>query len=148
MDLRTEPGVFFNTRILTFPNIAEEDNNTRNLETTSVHIPLLLKVSTKRFNNFKPFLVGGLSNSINLSSREDSANDNESGTFRVKQHSFNYELGFGIDFFLPYFKFTPSIRGVYSLTNELVADENPNSLYTSFISRMSSRGVFINFTFQ
>ena len=131
-----------------FPNIPNENDRLRELQTTAVHIPLLLKLSTKRLNNFKPFIVGGVSTSINLSSNENNVDDNSSGQFRTKTNIYSYELGFGIDFFLPYFKFTPSVRGIFSLTNELVPDEDPNSPYTSFIDEMETRGIFINFTFQ
>jgi len=152
IDLRTEPGVIFNTRTLFFPNIENprKSQNTRELQTTAVHIPVLIKISTKRLNNFKPFIVGGVSTSINLSSNEDNPDDNSVGEFRMKSNLLNYELGFGIDFFLPYFKFTPSIRGVFSTTNELVEDnaENLPSPYTSPINKLSTRGIFINFTFQ
>jgi len=152
IDLRTEPGVIFNTRTLVFPTLqkvpgARANDFTRELQTTAVHIPILIKLSTKRLNNFKPFIVGGISTSINLSSNEDNPDDNSVGEFRSKSNILNYELGFGIDFFLPYFKFTPSIRGVFSTTNEIVQDNTP-SPYTSPVKKLSTRGVFLNFTFQ
>ena len=65
---------------------------------------------------------------------------------RIKEIS--YELGFGIDIYLYYFKFTPSIRGVFGLNDQLVRDKNPNSGWTKNIEKMTSRGVFINFTIQ
>ena len=148
VDLRIEPGVIFNTRELYFPNVTDVNDRVREVQTTAVHLPLLLKVSTKRLNNFKPFLVGGVSTSINLSSNEDNPNDNSAGQFRTKTNLYSYELGFGIDFFLPYFKFTPSVRGIFSMSNEIVQDKDPNSEYTSFIDGMETRGIFINFTFQ
>ena len=148
VDLRTEPGVIFNTRQLIFPNLIEERDKMREVKTTAVHIPLLVKISTKRLNNFKPFIVGGFSTSINLSSNEDNPDDNEVGQFRMKTTYYNYELGFGIDFYLPYFKFTPSIRGVFSMTDELVRDRDENSRFTSQIDQLRTRGVFVNFTFQ
>nr|WP_316928973.1 porin family protein [Aquimarina agarivorans] len=149
LDLRTEPGVIFNTRELFFPNLGPQNSDQiREVQTTAVHIPLLLKLSTKRLNNFKPFVVGGVSASINLSSNEKNPDDNSSGQFRTATNFYSYELGFGIDFFLPYFKFTPSIRGVFSTTDEIIQDEDPNSNYTKQIDKLSTRGVFINFTFQ
>ena len=66
----------------------------------------------------------------------------------MTNNTFYYEVGFGIDLYLPYFKFSPSIRGVFALSDELVRDEDPNSLYTSNIEVMQSRGIFLNFTFQ
>ncbi len=146
IDLRLEPGVIFAGRNLTYPDIPED--NLREVKSTYVHIPLLVKFSTKRLNNFKPFVIGGVSTSINLSSNEDNPDDNSVGEFRMKSNTFYYEVGFGIDFYLFFFKFTPSIRGVFALSDELKRDKDPNSPYTSNINQMSTRGVFLNFKFQ
>jgi hypothetical protein len=105
-------------------------------------------LSTKRLNNFKPFIVGGFSTALNLSSNQDNPDDNSNGQFRTKKNMVFYELGFGIDFYLYWFKFTPSIRGVFALKDEVVRDEDPNSPWTSNIHSMKTRGLFINFTFQ
>ncbi|RXG20311.1 type IX secretion/gliding motility protein PorT/SprT [Leeuwenhoekiella aequorea] len=149
LDLRLEPGLVYNGRNLYYQDIAGEENDRlRELNSTYIHIPLLVKFSTKRLNNFKPFVVGGLSYSYNLSSNENNPDDNSAGQFRMKDNTFYYEVGFGIDLYLPYFKFSPSIRGVFALTDELVPDENSNSVYTSNIEVMQSRGIFLNFTFQ
>ena len=148
LDLRLEPGLSFTTRNLTFPGFEEQKDYLREVKATYIHIPLLLKVSTKRLNNFKPFIVGGISTSFNLASNEDNPEDNEQGQFRSISNSLNYELGFGIDFYLFYFKFTPSIRGIFGMNNELVPDGDPNSPWTSNIQKMSSRGLFINLTIQ
>ena len=150
LDLRLEPMVTFTSRNLTFSNplFTSQFESFREVKSTYVHIPLLLKVSTKRLNNFKPFIVGGVSTSINLSSNEDNPDDNSSGEFRMKTNTNYFELGFGVDFYLYYFKFTPSIRGVFAMSDELVQDNDPDSPWTSTIDKMSTRGIFINFTFQ
>jgi len=148
INIRLEPGLSFTKRNLTFPGFEEEKDYLREVKSTYIHIPLLVKFSTKRFNNFKPFIVGGFSTSFNLSSNEEHPEDNSSGQFRSISNSLNYELGFGIDLYLFFFKFTPSIRGVFSLNDELVKDSDPNSPWTGNIDSMSSRGVFVNFTFQ
>lgn len=146
LDLRLEPGVSFNTRGF---QVTRADSRTyREINATYVHIPLLLKFSTNRLNNFKPFVVGGVSTSINLSSNENNPDDNSVNQFRMKTNTYNYELGFGIDLYLYYFKFSPSIRGVFAINDELVRDNDPNSIYTGNVEKMSSRGIFLNFTFQ
>jgi hypothetical protein len=147
-DLRLEPGLSFTKRNFIFPGFEEQKDYLREVKSTYIHIPLLLKVSTKRLNNIKPFLIGGFSTSFNLASNEDNPDDNEAGQFRSTSSSYNYELGFGIDIYLYYFKFTPSIRGVFGLNDELIRDDDPNSAWTGNIEKMSSRGVFINFTIQ
>ena len=146
MDLRLEPGVLFVNREITFPEIPED--NLREVKSTYVHIPLLMKFSTKRLNNFKPFVVGGVSTSINLSSNEKNPDDNSAGEFRMNSKTYYYEIGFGVDLYMFFFKFTPSIRGVFAINDELKRDIDPNSPYTGNIDQMYSRGVFINFTFQ
>ena len=150
INLRLEPGISFVTRNLTFPDptLIEESDRLREVTSTYINVPLLVKFSTKRLNNVKPFVVGGVSWSRNLSSNEDSPDDNLAGQFRQKSDVFNYELGIGIDLYLFFFKFTPSIRGVFAMTDELVRDADPDSSYTGNISSMQSRGVFLNFTFQ
>ncbi|MBL7471718.1 type IX secretion/gliding motility protein PorT/SprT [Robertkochia sediminum] len=149
LDLRLEPGLFYTQRDLGFPNFPTDSPDfIRETKSTYIHIPLLLKASTKRLGNFKPYLVGGVSTSINLSSEERSKEDNTSGKFRMTTNTYYYEVGFGIDFYLYYFKFSPSIRGVFALTDELIPDNDPNSPWTGNIDGLYSRAIFINFTFE
>lgn len=154
MNLRLEPGVFFTTRNLMYNEsyFAGTDFNDsdliREVKSTYIHVPLLLKISTKRINNFKPFVVGGFSTALNLSSNQDNPDDNSAGEFRMKKSMYFYEIGFGIDLYLLYFKFTPSIRGVFAINDEVVRDAEPNSPWTGNVAKMQTRGIFINFTFQ
>lgn len=146
LDLRLEPGVSFNR--INFQFTKADQNAFREINSTYVHIPLLLKFSTTRLNNFKPFVVGGVSTSLNLSSNENNPEDNSDGQFRMTTNTFYYEIGFGIDLYLYYFKFTPSIRGVFAINDELIRDDNQGTNWTQNVERMSSRGLFINFSFQ
>lgn len=148
LDLRFEPGLAYNLRTLGFPGFDEERDALREVKSTYINFPILLKASTRRLGNFKPFIIGGGSASLNLGSNEISLDDNSSGTFRMTKWVYNYELGFGIDFYLEYFKFTPSIRGVFAITDELVPDNDPNSPWTGNIDALRTRGLFINFTFE
>ena len=154
LNLRFEPGLFISQRNITynesyFNGIEHTDSDLlRETKSTYVHFPLLLKISTKRLNNFKPFIVGGFSTALNLSSQEKNPDDNSVGQFRLKKNMLFYELGIGVDFYLYWFKFTPSIRGIFALNDEIVRDVDPNSPWTSNVNTMKTRGVFLNFTFQ
>tara|TARA_B110000908_G_scaffold51095_1_gene62367 strand:+ start:152 stop:865 length:714 start_codon:yes stop_codon:yes gene_type:complete len=153
-DLRFEPGLIMSNRNLSYnPNDFGdseflENIHLREVKSTYIHFPLLLKISTKRLNNFKPFVTTGVSTAINLSSNEKNLADNSSGQFRTKKNMFFYELGFGIDLYLEWFKFTPSIRGVFAISDELIRDDDPLSPWTGNINFMKTSGVLINFTFQ
>ena len=148
LDARFEPGLLYTARTLGFPGFTDPVDAIREVKSTYIRFPLLLKASARRFGNWKPFVVGGLYTSINLGSKEDSLDDNSSGEFRMKQNVYGYEIGFGLDIYTEYFKFSPSIRGVFALTDELVPDNDPNSPWTSNINAMRTRGFFINFTFE
>ncbi|MDT0539427.1 MULTISPECIES: porin family protein [Croceitalea] len=148
LDVRFEPGLLYTSRNLGFPGFTSEADAIREVRSTYIRFPLLLKVSTKRFNNIKPFIIGGFYTSLNLGAKEDSLDDNSSGEFRMKKSVYGYELGFGIDFYTEYFKFTPSIRGVFALNDELIRDDDPNSPWTGNIAGMRTRGIFVNLTFE
>ena len=153
-DIRLEPGLVMSNRTLSYSDtyfdglIYEKKDLEREIRSTYIHIPLLIKISTKRINNIKPFIVGGISTALNLSSNQDNPDDNSNGNFRMIKNNVFYELGIGIDFYLTWFKFTPSLRGVFSLNDEHVPDFDANSPWTSNIDQMQTRGLFINFTFQ
>ena len=89
IDLRLEPGLIITTRELNysanyFQGMSFSDSDLiREVKSTYIHIPLLLKFSTKRINNFKPFIVGGFSTALNLSSNETNPNDNRNGQFQL-----------------------------------------------------------------
>ena len=151
LNLRFEPGLFYNTRGLVYPEYAEftKDNDRyRELKSTYIHLPVLLKISTKRINNFRPFIVGGFSTDFNLSSNQKNSDDNASNVFRVMSQNINYELGLGFDFYLYYFKFSPSLRGIFSMQNELIPDNDPASPWTGKINNMFSRVVALIITFE
>lgn len=148
IDLRFEPGLYYGQRNLRFPKIADEEDALREVKSTYIHFPLLLKFSSKRMGNVRPYVLGGVSSSMNLSSNADSVDDNSANRFRMKKSTSNYELGFGIDLYFEYFKFSPSIRGVFGMKNELISDKNPNSPWTGNVDSMSTRGIFINFAFH
>jgi len=148
LDLRFEPGLFYTKRTLGFKGFTDENDALRDVKSTYINFPLLLKISARRFGNWKPYIIGGASASLNLGSNEDSLDDNSSGTFRMTKTLYNWEIGFGIDFYTEYFKFSPSIRGIFALSNELVPDNDPNSPWTGNIDAMKTRGIFVNFTFE
>lgn len=148
LDLRFEPGLYITQRNLNYPGFVEERDALREVKSTYIFFPLLVKFSATRVGNIKPYLVGGVSRALNLSSNFDAADDNQNQVFRMNKWTNFYEVGFGIDLYLEYFKFSPSIRGVFSLNDELIQDNNPGSPWTSNIDTFTTRGVFVNFTFH
>lgn len=148
VDLRFEPGLYYGQRNLHFPHMTDPVDALREVKSTYIHFPLLLKFSSKRMGNVRPYVLGGISSDMNLSSNANSKDDNSSNRFRMLKNTSNYELGLGIDLYMEYFKFSPSIRGVFGMKNELIPDNDPNSPWTGNVNKMMTRGIFINFAFH
>ncbi|NVK53948.1 MAG: PorT family protein [Flavobacteriaceae bacterium] len=148
INLRFEPGLISNTKTLAFTHINTQKDSIREVGSTYLHIPLVLKFSTDRMDNIRPYVLAGISFDYNFSSNQKNSNDNASGEFRMKTSNFMYEVGLGVDFYLYFFKFSPSIRGVFALNNELKYDSDTNSQWTSPINFLGTRGIFLNFAFE
>jgi len=97
INLRFEPGLMSTgTKELTFinPNLDAAINGipiytgttdkVRKVSGTYMHLPLLLKFSTNRLNNMRPYVIGGVSYDYNFSSNENNGDDNYEGEFRMK----------------------------------------------------------------
>jgi len=149
INLRLEPGLSSNAKELAFTHIpGGKKDSIREVNSTYLRIPLLVKFSTDRYYNIRPYVIGGLSYDYNFSSNQDNPDDNFNGEFRMKKHNFSYELGVGIDIYLPYFIFSPSIRGVFAINNELVDDNTSSSPWTGPVDYFGTRGVFLKFAFH
>jgi hypothetical protein len=150
LNLRLEPGLVSNTKKITFNHLTRPQDVTREISSTYLHIPLIFKFSSDRYKNIRPYLLGGISYDHNFSSNEDNQDDNFSGQFRSKTHNFMYEVGVGVDFYLYFFKFSPSIRGIFAINNEIKYDNTVNgpSRWTDPVNFLGTRGVFLNFAFE
>ena len=90
LNLRFEPGLHTNKGALKFnerSNFTQNSDTLRSVKSTYIHIPILLKFSSKRIDNYRPYLIGGISTSFNLSSNENSPEDNKNNVFRLKSNN-------------------------------------------------------------
>ena len=150
-NLRLEPGLISNSKRIYFndnPLLLTAIDSVREIRTTYLHIPLVLKFSSNRWNNIRPYVLAGISYDHNFSSNEKNPDDNFSGEFRMKTKNFMYELGIGIDIYLHFFKLSPSIRGVFAINREIIDDNSANSPWTSPVDVFSTRGIFLTFAFE
>ena len=119
--LSVEPGLYSNNKELIFNERSQFTNYNDTLwkvKSNNIHLPILIKYSSKRVGNIKPYLKGGISTSLNLGNVDNNLESYGLVNNHFNKTNFYYELSFGIDFYLRYFKFSPSVRGVFSLRNE------------------------------
>ena len=71
-DIRFEPGLVMSNRNLIYDPLSfnqtefQENIHKREIKSTYIHLPILLKISTKRVNNIKPYILAGVSTALNL----------------------------------------------------------------------------------
>jgi len=145
---RIEPGLIFAYRKLNFNYIDDPYDKVRYIRSSYIYMPMLAKFNALRNGNFRPYISGGMIWAYNLNSFENSANDNSRGIFRLKRQTWLWTVGLGFEMYLYYFKLTPSIRGVFGITNEYVPDSDPESPWTSHIEYMTTEGIYFVLTFE
>lgn len=152
-DLRFTPTLSFGERKLIYqlritPTIINDSATTvtkyKSVESTFLEFPVLLKFKSARLNNGRAYVIGGVKPVIDLAS-QDKVDDKGEKILKLKKNDLNCELGFGIDFYTQYFKFTPEFKMSYGLNNLMVQD---NNLYTSSLQSIRSKAFYISFTFE
>lgn len=113
LSLRVLPGMSFGQRTLSFYAIAnhtgKKDSLYHNMkiESSMIEVPVLFKYSAVRHNDMRPYLIGGFTPRYDLAARKKFSEDVYVG---LNQLNFYVELGVGVDFYLPYFKFGTEIK--------------------------------------
>lgn len=146
---RLEPGINLVTRELFFANVQNFEQRTRIINSTYVDAPAVFKFTSDRLGNFKPYCTAEYRFSYNLTSQEDQPKDNASEIFRTTTINHMYGFGFGIDIYTPLFKFSPVIKGIFGINNEL-KDDNPDTPpnWAGVIERVSTKAVVFSIYFE
>ena len=146
-DLRFIPTLVFGERHLNYGFIDSNgvsDEKIKQIESTLIDFPVYIKYKSERYNNFRTYVLGGIKYSLDIAS-QDKIDDEGQEIVKLKRNDFMGEIGFGIDFYLEYFKFSPQIKLSYGILNLLSKDE---TVYTKSINHLSTNGWIISFTFE
>jgi hypothetical protein len=147
-DIRFLPGVSFGQRGIMFYKNQVLVNNQQKLESSFVEFPLLVKFKGDRLNNVRPYLIAGLNYRYDLAGKK--AYDEEKPIYlRVRRSDLYYEVGTGMDFYLPYFKFSIEIKMSNGLRDVLVHDPSSgHPEYSNAIEKMKSQIWVVSFHFE
>lgn len=119
-------------------------NENKKIESTFIEFPISIKYKSSRYNNGRAYIMTGMKYSLDLASQRN-IDDEGLEIVKIKKDDFLYEIGLGLDFYLPYFKFSPELKANFGLTNLVV---NDGSIYSRSIKGMKTRGFSISFTFE
>jgi len=120
------------------------DEKIKRIESTLIDFPLYIKYKSARYNNYRTYVLAGVKYSLDIASQEN-INDEGQEIVKLKRDDLMGEIGFGIDYYLEYFKFSPEIKLSYGILNLLSEDE---TIYTKSINRLSTNGWMLSFTFE
>lgn len=147
LTLRFTPDIAFGQRNLDyhFEGVNTFDVQ-RKVESTFLDFPLNLKVRSKRMNNFAAYMIGGGRYTLDLASQRDAKNQIPGQEIvKINKHDFGYDVGAGVDFFLPYFKFGIELKLTQGMRNLLVKDVG---IYAQSLDRLRSQVFWISLTFE
>ena len=145
-DLRFLPTLSFAERDInyTIEVDGELEEIKKDVESTFIEFPVNFKFKSNRYNNGRAYLITGAKFNIDLASQKD-IDDEGRELIKLKKSDLMYEVGFGIDFYLEYFKFSPEFKATFGLVDMLVHDE---SIYSSSIQKMLTHGFTVTLTFE
>jgi len=125
--LRFIPTLSFQERVLVyqFDTLVTGNGiefNEERVSSTNIDFPLMFQFRTLRLNNFATYVLMGAQYSIDLQSQEESSQDFNDPFLKIKKYDFQAQLGIGLEFFAPYFKFGMEIKYSHGLRNSFVPE--------------------------
>lgn len=150
---RLTPQMHFGSKHLVFRNFKELNDagnpteQTQDMKNTYISLPATIKFSAERFNNYRPYMLAGVNGMINLSGKDQDF-------LQLKRYDALLEVGFGCDFYLPFFKLIPELKFCYSLRDALdhdhaseLKDANLRQ-YTNAVTSGHSKMIVLTFYFE
>lgn len=124
--LRFIPSLSFQERILNYtfmPNDSTEIVNQERISSTCLDFPLMFQFRTLRVNNFASYFLVGGQYSVDLQSQQDASQNFTDPFIKLNRHDWSGQLGVGVEFFAPYFKFGMEIKYQHGFRNSHIKDD-------------------------
>lgn len=144
---RISPGMYFGNRDLRFLETTSGREERQNLKSTFLVFPFDLKFAANRYGNTRPYVVGGIMPVVDLGKKQNDF-------LQLKSSDLYLTVGFGSDFYLPYFKFIPEIKFCFGLKdviehNRPDLEDDPNRLViTQSLTKATSKMIVLTFYFE
>lgn len=144
--LRVTPTLHLSQRHFAFHEQLSGRDSTQTLKSTYIAVPVDIKFTAPRYNNFRPYLMAGIVPMVDLTSHKHDA-------IRTKAFDLHLELAMGCDLYLPFFKLIPELKFSFGLLN--VLEKNRSDLidpnlhkYTDAVSSLRSNSISLVLYFE
>lgn len=145
--LRFSPGMYFGSRDITMKEINTDARERQNIKSTFVVLPVDIKFSGMRYRNSRPYVTAGVMPAFDVAKKR-------SDILQLKTSDIYLSVGFGCDFYLPYFKLNPEIKFCFGLSDMLAHDrpdlvDDPQKYkFTQSLTKATSKMVVLTFYFE
>jgi hypothetical protein len=144
--LRVQPTMHFGQKHFVFHEQNSGRDTTQNIKSTYIGAEMCLKFSAQRFNNYRPYLIGGVMPVLDLTTKKQ-------GMVTPKSFDCYAELGMGCDIYLPFFKLNPELKFCFGLRDILDHDrsyltDQTLTKYSNSIDRIHSKMIVLTFYFE
>lgn len=117
LSVRAQLGPSFGGRKISFYDRDDGTVSEYDMESVLLELPVLLKYKAVRTGNNRPYVLAGFTPYIDFNSSKKSAD----GFFlERKTMDIRLDLGFGMDFYRPYYKFATEFKFSFGLSNIFV----------------------------
>lgn len=131
--LRFLPSLSFQERVLQYtyedpdPAATKDITGEERVNSTNLDFPLMFQFRTLRYNNFASYVLLGGQYTIDLQSQEKASQNFIDPFIKIKKHDLHGQVGGGVEFFAPYFKFSIELKFSHSFYNTFIQDLTPVS---------------------
>lgn len=145
--LRLSPGMYFGSRDITMKEINSDARERQNIKSTFVVLPVDIKFNGMRYRNSRPYITAGVMPAFDVAKKR-------SDILQLKTSDLYLSVGFGCDFYLPYFKLNPEIKFCFGLSDMLAHDrpdlvDDPQKYkFTQSLTKATSKMVVLTFYFE
>jgi hypothetical protein len=147
--LRFIPTLSFQERALNYTfldlNTGKDVFLEERVNSTNLDFPLMFQFRTLRLNNFASYFLLGAQPSIDLQSQENASQNYNDPFIKIKKFDYQAQLGAGVEFFAPYFKFGIELKYSQGFMNSFIQDNTDSS---NPIDRLYNRVWWVSFIFE
>lgn len=152
MNLRFSPTVHFGDKtVVAVTKDYQIDKRTDQRLTTNVRsnymmLPLDVKFSSMRLNNYRPYVLTGVFAAFDMGRKKGEP-------LLLKGFDYGVEVGLGCDIYLPFFKLCPELKFCFGLADVLEKKRgdlihDTDLIMTQALSKATSRMVVLTFNFE
>lgn len=145
---RLMPGIWFGNRKVTFRDYDTANEESLDIKSAYIVVPVDIKFAAQRWRNLRPYVTAGVMPAFDVGKKPDDA------ILELKSNDVYLTVGFGCDFYLPFFKLCPEVKFAFGLANMLQKNrpdlvDTPDRLnFTNSLSKVTSNMVTFSFNFE